>query len=180
MDGVAGYVTHIAMYLGILASAFSRGSSWSLLPLAIIAGVSTAVHAQLYDYYRSTYVSLVTKGEATPTTADTAHTGLVAAYERLQRLLASQHPAVERLLASRSEHGRITPGDRDRYRASFLGLVHGWNMMGDNVRRLSIAVAIWTGRPEWFIYAELVPLNALCAALWLRQRRADARFLDTR
>jgi phosphatidylglycerophosphate synthase len=178
MDGVAGYVTHIAMYLGILVSVLSRDGGWGLLPLTLLAGLSTIVHAQLYDYHRTTYVSIVTNGRASQTELGHREAGLLGAYGRLQRLLAGKHPLVERALAARSRRGHVATDDRERYRTSFLGLVHGWNIMGDNVRRLSIAVAVWAGRPEWFIWAELVPLNAMCLALWLRQQRADGRFLE--
>lgn len=178
MDGVAGYVTHIAMYLGILASVFSRGGGWPFLLVALLAGISTIVHAQLYDYHRTTYVTLVTKGTPTEAATGTLHKGLIGGYERLQQMLAGRHPLVERFMAARSQGGCITTDDRERYRSAFLGLIHRWNMMGDNIRRLSIAVAVWAGRPEWFIYVELVPLNALCLAMWLRQRRADDRFLS--
>lgn len=177
MDGVGGYVTHVAMYLGILASACSRGYGWGLFLAAVAAGVSTIVHAQMYDYHRTTYATFVIKGEATPATRGEPHGGIVGAYEAMQRALAGLHPEVERVIASRREEGRVRDEDRARYRACFYRPVRGWNLLGDNVRRLSIAVAALAGRPEWFIVTELVPLNVLLLCLWWFQRRADARFL---
>jgi phosphatidylglycerophosphate synthase len=177
MDGIAGYVTHIAMYVGILVAAFSRGGGWGLVALAALAGLSTIVHAQMYDYHRTTYVACVVKGETLPAIAGRPHRGLVGFYEAMQRALAGLHPRVESVIASRSGNGRVSEDDRQRYRTHFYRPVRGWNLMGDNLRRLSIAIAAWSGRPEWFIYAELVPVNILCAALWWIQRRADRAFL---
>ena len=177
MDGVAGYVTHVAMYLGILASAFSRGFGWSLVAVAVVAGLSTIIHAQLYDYHRTTYLAIAIKGQPSLSAADQHRSGIVRGYESMQRVLSGLHHEVERVIAARAHAQRVALEDRERYRACFYRPVRGWNLMGDNVRRLSIAIAVWARRPEWFIYAELVPVNATFAVLWLWQRRADSRFL---
>ncbi|HUR32898.1 MAG TPA: CDP-alcohol phosphatidyltransferase family protein [Vicinamibacterales bacterium] len=178
MDGVAGYVTHIAMYLGILASGFARGYGWELFAAAGAAGACTIVHAQMYDYHRTTYAACVLEGEALPAIAGHPHAGIVGLYEAMQRAIAGRHPAVEQAIAGRAVGGRVRDDDRQRYRACFYRPVRGWNLMGDNVRRLAIAVAAWSGRPEWFIVSELVPVNAAFVVLWWVQRRADARFLE--
>lgn len=172
MDGVAGYVTHVAMYLGILVTAWSRGGWWLFLA-AVVAGASTITHAQMYDYHRTTYASFVLKGIAPPAVVGDPHGGLLGFYEGMQRTLAGLHPEVERRMAERAVNGVVRDEDRALYRRCFYRPVRGWNAMGDNLRRLSIALAVWAGRPEWFIYAELVPVNALCLTLWFIQRRAD-------
>jgi phosphatidylglycerophosphate synthase len=176
MDGIAGYATHTAMYIGIIVSAFPH-YGWPVAALAVVAGLCTAVHAQMYDYHRTTYAAYVIKGEVLPAAAGAAHGGLLGLYEKMQRAVAGLHPESERRLARRADSGRIREDDRELYRACFYRPVRGWNLMGDNIRRLSIAIAAWAGRPEWFIWAELIPLNAAFAALWWVQRRADLRFL---
>ena len=179
MDGVAGYVTHIAMYLGILVSGLSRGWGWELLVLMVLAGLSTVVHAQIYDYHRSAYVAYVTKAEPPPAVVGAPNTGIVGAYEAMQRVIVWLHPSVERLLVSRLVDGRVREDDRQRYRACFYGpIVYGWNLRGDNMRRLTILIAVWFVRPEWFVFAEIVPLNLLMVVLWFRQRDAARRFLE--
>ena len=178
MDGVAGYVTHVALYLGALASAFSRGSGWGLVGLACVAGACTIIHAQMYDYHRTTYAAVAIKGQVHPPRTGTPE--LVAGYEAMQRAISGLHPDVEELIAQRSPHGQVSDADRQAYRQSFYGLVRGWNLMGDNVRRYSTAFAVWAGHPEWFIYAELIPVNLAFAVLWWQQYRADARFLRSR
>jgi len=131
----------------------------------------------MYDYHRTTYTAYAIHGEALPSAVGKPHGGILGMYETMQRLIAGRHPEVERQLAARAHHGWISEHDRDRYRACFYRPVRGWNLMGDNVRRLSIALAAWFQRPEWFIAAELVPLNVAFVVLWWVQRRADTRFL---
>jgi phosphatidylglycerophosphate synthase len=177
LDGVAGYVTHIAAYLAILARMWGGGGSWWTVPLAVLAGVATIVHAQLYDYHRTSYTAIVVKGRAaTPVSHIPMGRGLVGLYERMQRALAGLHPVVEADVASRAANGSVTPADRQRYRASFLGLMSGWNLFGDNVRRYAFAVLTLVGRLEWF-FAVVLLLTLPLAVVWLLQRRADARFL---
>jgi phosphatidylglycerophosphate synthase len=177
MDGVAGYVTHIAMYVGVTIAVFPR-DGWPAVLLAGVAGLCTIVHAQMYDYHRTTYAAYAIKGEALPAAVGTPHRGLLGFYESMQRVLAGRHPAVERRLALSGATGRVHDEDRRRYRECFYRPVRGWNLMGDNGRRLTIAIAVWAGRPEWFILAELTLLNVVFAALWWVQRRADDRFLE--
>lgn len=177
MDGVAGYVTHIALYLGALASAFSRGGHWSLWLVAIAAGMSTVVHAQMYDYHRTTYAAIAIKGHPSLLPRP-AVPGLVGGYEGMQRAISGLHPDVERAIQHRAVNGVVSHDDRLRYRQHFYRRVRGWNLMGDNLRRLSTVVAVASGRPEWFIFAELGPVNVLFVVLWWLQWRADARFLE--
>jgi phosphatidylglycerophosphate synthase len=176
MDGIAGYATHTAMYCGIILAAFPR-YGWSIVALAAAAGLCTVVHAQMYDYHRTTYAAFAIKGEVPGSSAGRQHRGVLGLYESMQRALAGEHPVVERRIARRATGGSVASDDRDLYRACFYRPVRGWNLMGDNVRRLSIAVAAWVGRPEWFVWAELIPLNVLFVLLWWTQRRADQRFL---
>jgi hypothetical protein len=137
----------------------------------------TAIHAQLYDYHRTTYASIVVKGRATATGSAIGSRGLVKVYERLQRRLAGDHPDVEAVVAARSPGGSVSPADRERYRAAFYSLMPGWNLFGDNMRRYGFIVLAWWGRLEWYFVYILVPLNVILIVMWLWQRRADRRFL---
>jgi len=177
MDGVAGYITHVAMYVGVTIAAFPRLGWWAVL-LACAGGICTIVHAQMYDYHRTTYAAYAIKGEALPAAVGTPHRGLLGFYESMQRVIAGRHPEVERRLALNGHAGIVGDESRQRYRECFYRPVRGWNLLGDNGRRITIAAAVWAGRPEWFIFAELTLLNVVFVALWWVQRRADDRFLE--
>src|SRR5690606_4651006 len=56
LDGVAGYATHVAVFVALALAALSRGAGHDILLWASLAGVSVALHAQLYEYHRVTYL----------------------------------------------------------------------------------------------------------------------------
>jgi hypothetical protein len=177
MDGIGGYVTHAAMYAGILASAAGHGAGSGTVMLAIGAALANIVHAQLYDYHRNTYIAIAVKGHPSPAMAGRPPRGIVGAYERMQRLLAGLHPRVEQAAAERSRGGAVPERARQLYRRCFYWPVRGWNLMGDNTRFYAIGVFAWLGHVEWFLLFELIPMNLALAGVWLWQRAADRRYL---
>jgi hypothetical protein len=189
LDGLAGYLSHAAIYLAIVAAAVDRDGSWSILAWACLAGLCNTIHAQMYDYHRTTYARLAIKGVihregacVTPERPTDSRAcspyALVRAYEGMQRVFTGAHPRVEAQIAARAIDGVVRDEDRVRYRSCFYGPVRGWNLLGDNVRRFAIGVLVLIDHLPWFIPFILVPMNIVLVALWLWQWRADRRFLD--
>ncbi len=189
LDGVSGYVTHVAIYAGLTAGAVHQGSGGggaaAIVLWAVAAGLGNIVHAQMYDYHRTAYARYVIKGQARSDTAGTqparvagAARGIVGRYEALEARLAGVHPEVERALAARSFDGRVRADDRERYRSCFYWPVRGWNLFGDNTRFYAIGVLAWLARPDWFFTFLLGPMNVAFVVVWLWQARADRRFLE--
>jgi hypothetical protein len=181
LDGMAGYVAHVAIYLALIASVLGRGGGGAIILLAAAAAVSNIIHAQLYDYHRTAYAQYVIHGQTgsvvSGTRAGPLATRIIQGYEAVQTRLAGAHPQVERALAARSRNGLVRDDDRGRYRASFYWPVRGWNLFGDNMRFYAIGVLAWLQRPEWFFAFLLVPMNVALACVWLWQLRVDRRFL---
>ena len=181
LDGAAGYVTHISLYLAIVAVVRRGGGSWWVLGMATASGVCTAVQAQLYDYHRTAYAAFAIKGRApTELTAPSARGAfgpLAARYAASQRALLGLHRSVEQMIAARSSGDVVRDDDRQRYRECFYRPVRGWNLLGDNVRRHAMAVFVLMQHPEWFMAFTLGPMNLVLLGLWLYQRAADRRFL---
>jgi hypothetical protein len=189
LDGLAGYLCHAAIYLAIVAAAIERDAGWSILAWACLAGLCNMIHAQMYDYHRTTYTRLAIKGvidragtcvtpQRSPDSQACSPYALVRAYERMQRVFTGAHPQVEAEIAARAIDGTVRSDDRARYRSCFYGPVRGWNLLGDNMRRFAIGILVWIDRLPWFILFILVPLNVVLVALWLWQWRADRRFLE--
>jgi phosphatidylglycerophosphate synthase len=186
LDGIAGYVTHAAIYLAIGLGGVTSGRGWSLFGWALVAAGCTAVHAQLYDYHRTTYAEMVGKGRAAPPITNPSRLGdasgplptMARVYEVVQRRLAGLHPEVERALAARAGSRPLNDAERASYRSAFYRLVRGWNLLGDNVRRFAIGTLAFVQQVDWFVAFVLVPMNVVLAVLWLVQRRADRRFLE--
>ncbi|MGE3179968.1 MAG: CDP-alcohol phosphatidyltransferase family protein [Vicinamibacterales bacterium] len=181
LDGVAGYVTHVALYLALVAVVLQRGGSQWVWAVAILSGACTAIHAQLYDYHRTAYAAYAIKGrlptELRPSASSGVFQRLAAWYAASQRALLGRHRSVEEAIAARASGVAVAPDDRDRYRTCFYRPVLGWNALGDNVRRYTIAACVLLGRPEWFMAVTLGPLNLWLAVMWLVQQGADRRFL---
>ena len=192
LDGVGGYLTHSAIFLAIGASGVTHGAMlapWSssltgagvVLGVMFAAGAATIVHAQMYDYHRTSYTNAVIKGVASPAArGESSRQGIVRMYEAMQRALSGWHPRVDALIAARAATtagGAVRDEDRARYRACFYGPVRGWNAMGDNTRFYAIGVLAWLHHLDWFFVFVLLPMDALFVLLWLWQARADRRFL---
>ena len=181
LDAVGGYVTHVAVFLAIGANLLHLGWSGSILVWMLLAGIVTAIHAQMYVYYRDSYIAIVTKGLAAGD-ASTANVPpligwLVGGYLGVQRWFVGLHGKVEAVLVARAASGRVREEDRARYRAIFYPLVRGWNFLGDNTRFFAIGVLVCLHRIDLFFAFILVSMNLVFVALWLWQRRADRRFL---
>jgi hypothetical protein len=181
LDGLSGYLTHVAVYLAILALLVRQGGPVWMLVLTVVAGICTAVQAQMYDYHRTAYAAFAIKGRLPGDGSKPAVQGwlgrLVSVYSVSQRALLGRHGTVERMIASRATGGVVRLEDRERYRAAFYWPVRGWNVLGDNVRRFAIAAFVLLHHLEWFVVFTLVPMNLILAALWIYQYRADRRFL---
>lgn len=182
LDGVAGYLTHIAVYVSIVVVVVGRDGSWWVVPIAAVAGACTAVQAQMYDYHRTAYASIVLKRRVPTTEGLRLVSGwlgdLVTFYVTSQRRLLGLHVDVEHAIARRAVDGTVRDADARGYRTCFYRPVRGWNLMGDNIRRYAIAGCVAFHHIEWFLVLTLVPLNLVLMALWLWQRRADRRYLQ--
>ncbi len=178
LDGVGGYLTHIAIYAAILSSPGAAGNLPTLIALAAVAGLSNVVHSQMYDYHRSTYVAIAVDGRATSEHGHSEGSNAVLkVYESMERALAGRHREVEAAIARRSPDGRVTDADRQRYRSAFYWPVRGWNVLGDNTRFYALGVLALVQHVEWFFVFVAVGMNAALAAMWWWQARVDRQFL---
>src|ERR1700681_289108 len=64
LDGVAGYATHVAIYIAIAAGVLHRGGSKAVLVWMVLAALANGAQAQMYEYHRYLYKTVVAKGLA--------------------------------------------------------------------------------------------------------------------
>ena len=180
LDGGAGYVTHAAIYLGIAAGVMHRGGSGIILFWMVLAGVATVAHAQMYEYHRTAYSSVVGEGRVArqePAKVAPWLRGFYRGYLLMQRWLIGLHTKVETALSRHSIAGVGRDEDRMRYRNRFYAPVRGWNLLGDNTRFYAIGLLACFHRIDLFFAFVLLLMNLAFVVLWLWQRRADQRFL---
>jgi phosphatidylglycerophosphate synthase len=186
LDGMGGYATHAAAYLAIAAGHVARGGHPSIWFWTVAAGICTALQAQMYDYHRTLYATVVARQLAPQrwmtSPAVPAWARVIArAYDAVQRSLIGAHAGVENVLRSRAANGmngQVTEDDRQRYRRCFYWPVRGWNLLGDNTRFYAIGVLVLLHHVDWFFFFILGPMNVALVVLWLWQQRADRRFLN--
>ncbi len=181
LDGVAGYLTHTAIYLAIAAGVMHRGGSDTILIWMVLAGISNAVQAQMYEYHRHEYAMIAVKGLAPrvdPAKITQAWMqSLYAGYLATARMLNGLHAEAESRIAARSTAGLVREDDRAQYRKCFYGPMRGWNLLGDNMRRFAIGLLVCLDRLDLFFAFVLLPMNVVLIALWFWQRHADRKFL---
>jgi hypothetical protein len=181
LDGVAGYATFTAVYSAIAAAVVRDGGSPLIFVAAALAALSNVAQAQMYDYHRTSYMTIAIKGiapeGAAPPMGPAWAGWLLDLYRRIQLRLIGLHGAVEAAIVARAREETVSDEDRARYRRAFYWPVRGWNVLGDNTRFYAIGLLAWTHHLEWFFIFVLVPMNIGLAALWLWQRRVDRRFL---
>ena len=163
------------MYLAIAAGVMHRGGSGAILVWMLLAGISTAAQAQMYDYHRQDYAMIAVKGLVPG--GDPANITLAwmkplyAGYLATARVLNGLHAEVDSVIAARSTAGVVREDDRALYRKCFYGPVRGWNLLGDNMRRFAIGGLVCLDRLDLFFAFVLVPMNAVLIAMWFWQRK---------
>jgi phosphatidylglycerophosphate synthase len=180
LDGLSGYATHAAIYLALATGLVHRGAGSSVFSWMVLAGITTAIHAGMYDYHRTAYTTVVAEGRLPRYGASNVPPPigwLFAVYLIVQRWLVGSHTKVETILTARAVAARVSEKDRQRYRENFYPLVRGWNFLGDNTRFFAIGVLVCAHRIDLFFPFVLGPMNLAFVLLWLWQRNADRRFL---
>ena len=180
LDGGSGYVTHATIYLAIAAGMLHRGGSGVILLWMVLAGIATVAHAQMYEYHRTAYSSVVGEGRVPrhePAKVAAWLRGFYRGYLLMQKWLVGLHAELEAALSRRAIGGAVSDDDRVKYRDHFYGPVRGWNLFGDNTRFYAIGVLAWFHRIDLYFAFILLAMNLAFLALWLWQRRADQRFL---
>ncbi|MDQ2918591.1 MAG: CDP-alcohol phosphatidyltransferase family protein [Verrucomicrobiota bacterium] len=183
LDGVGGYVVYVAIYIAITAGLLQRGHGLEIITWAALAAISNTAQAQMYEYHRHHYATIVVKGRVVgddPAKVSSASiSGVYRWYLAMQRMFNGPHVEVESAIAARAMNDVVREQDREKYRKYFYGPVRGWNLLGDNTRFYAIGVAAGLHRIDLFFAFILVPMNLALIAFWIWQRRADQRFLAT-
>ena len=123
LDGGAGYVTHAAIYVAIAAGMLNRGGSGAVLLWMVLAGIASAAHAQMYEYHRTAYTSVVGNGQVPrqePAKVPPWLRGLYRGYLLMQRGLTGLHGEVENALSRRAMAGVVADEDRSSVSPPFL------------------------------------------------------------
>ena len=156
LDGVSGYVTHVAVYLAIVALIVRAGRpvgcsasrGWFPASAPRCRRRCTTITAPLTRHSRS---RVACRANSTSARSGGAWDDSSPCTRRASGLTRPSRRRRTAASPSRAVDGRFADDDRERYRACFYGPVRGWNLLGDNVRRYALAAFVLLHHLEWFI-----------------------------
>ena len=186
IDSVADHVVFASIYVHLTLRCFLENPSPAMWLLALAAGISHALQGAAADYYRSTYLYFAATGARTGFDSsagvrseyqtsgwhqrpwDKLLLALYLNFTRQQEMLA---PHLKRLRDAASElfEGQIPAWLRARYQNLAGPMLKWWGLLMTNTRMLVLFVLLLIGRPIYFFWFELIPLNALFVYLIFRE-----------
>jgi hypothetical protein len=181
VDGVADYVGTTAIFLAIGAGYSALGMN--LWIEVVLAGVSSAVHAALFDHRQAAFIA-ASRGEADfharerEKHAGTAGDSPAPVTRGRGRFLRSlylgymtvQQSLIHRLLpAGKRPPGPSTPTPQDAM------AIRLWSFLGPTTNRTALIAFALIGRVDLYLWSVVVPGNLWLATVWFLQRKLDAR-----
>jgi hypothetical protein len=195
VDSIADHLVFVSVYLHLTLRYLFEGSSPAICLLALAAGVSHALQGAAADYYRNTYLYLVTARGRTDLDSSSE---LRSDYQKLiwrkapwQKLLLALYLNFTRqqeMLAPRLKmlrdvgaqffHGEIPDPLRTRYRNLARPMLKWWRLLMTNIRMLVLFALLFISQPVYYFWFELIPLNLLFVYLLLRQEKMAESLLQ--
>ena len=186
IDSVADHLVFASIYVHLTLRCFFEDASPAIWLLALAAGISHALQGAAADYYRSTYLYFVATGARTGLDSsrgirseyqtsswyqrpwDKLLLALYLNFTRQQEMLA---PRLKKLRDAASElfQGRIPGWLQARYRNLAGPMLKWWGLLMTNTRMLVLFALLLIGRPIYFFWFELIPLNLLFVYLIFRE-----------
>lgn len=164
-DGVADYITSIAVFLGIWIGV--ADASWGLV---LAAAISSGLHAMVFDYYQSSYISM----------AEGKTNFLDREFDRYQQV-------VYRLQSGRREEVK---GYLMRFYMTYLEvqiwlagllpdlkrpderMIRFWSFLGPTTNRAVLILCALAGQVEFFLWAVAIGGNLWLLICLVMQRRS--------
>lgn len=189
IDGFVDHLVFLSIYVHIALRYMAEGGSSAIWLLAVAAGLSHAVQSMVADYYRDGYLSFVARK---PRAEFDSSREARAAYDRISwremgKKLAMraylnyarpQEVLVPKLLQLRMSFGSVVPEWLVReYRQSCRPLLKWGRTLATNSRMFLLCVFLLLGRPHWFFWSEVIPLNLVLIFLMRRHDKIYGKLL---
>lgn len=195
IDSIADHLVFASIYVHLTLRYALEGASPAIWLLALGAGLSHALQGAAADYYRSTYLYFANGARTELDSFCQLRSGyrelgwrqrpwdklLLALYlnfTRQQELLA---PGLNKLRETSSAlfNGQIPACLDQRYRDSAGPMLKWWGLLMTNSRMLILFLLLFVGRPVYYFWFELIPLNVLFVWLIIRQQKMAETLLET-
>jgi phosphatidylglycerophosphate synthase len=196
IDSVADHLVFVSIYLHLTLRYLFEGSSPAIFILALAAGISHALQGAAADYYRSTYLYFVRRGKQTALDSSlrlksdyrrlswrqaTWHKLLLALYLNFTRQQEMLAPQLKKLrdVVGQLFHGEVPDWLARRYQDMSTPTLKWWRLLMTNIRMLVLFTLLFIGRPVYYFWFELIPLNLLFVYLLFREEKVAASLLKS-
>jgi phosphatidylglycerophosphate synthase len=194
LDGIAGNLWFVSIYLHIFFRLLSDGSSPAIFLLFVLAGLSHSFQSAYADYFRNHYLYFVVGKHKSE--IDNAH-NLKSSYKSLSwkhfynkfLMRIYLNYTVQQELFSKplkrlynyisAEFADSVPSNISQlYRSKIKSLVKYFNILTTNTRMIALFTAILIGEPILYFYFELTILNILFIYMVQKQNKASNDIFD--
>jgi hypothetical protein len=169
VDGIADYISSIAIFLGIGAGLSAAGTP--MWPAVVAGGLSSALHAMFFDHYQSEFLSSAraergfNDHESRRIAAELERPGSAA--RALVLRLYLRYLRVQDRAGAGSSDGPVDPA---AYRAANRRMIRLWSVLGPTTNRTLLMVCALAGRLDAYLWIVMAAGNGWLAFCYLMQR----------
>ena len=189
IDSLADHLVFVSIYVHLALRSLVQGASPLVCLLAIAAGISHALQGAAADYFRTSYLYFVKRGESSADLDSSAglrldyrslswsdqpwHKLLLALYWNFtrQQEMLSPHLRKLREISIRLFPQEIPEWFKTRYQRVASPMFKLWGLLMTNTRMLILFILLFIGQPVWYFWLEVTLFNLLLAYLIYRQER---------
>jgi phosphatidylglycerophosphate synthase len=185
IDGISDYLAAIAVYIGILIGfALRMQNPYFWLIMLVLAGLSTAAHGILVDYFRNRFLDYVQgrRGKSENETEELEgeyesiknQKGKV--FDRMVLLIYFRYSALQRLLVARKKKTKLFITTPQEYFQKNRRIIRFWLLLGPTTEITALVICSFFNRFDIFIWITVIGFNGLAAILWPVQKIIDKSF----
>jgi hypothetical protein len=173
------------VYIGILIGfALRMQNPYFWLIMLVLAGLSTAAHGILVDYFRNRFLDYVQgrRGKSENETEELEREyesiknqkGKV--FDRMVLLIYFRYSALQRLLVARKKKTKLFITTPQEYFQKNRRIIRFWLLLGPTTEITALVICSFFNRFDIFIWITVIGFNGLAAILWPVQKIIDKSF----
>ena len=181
IDGIADYVTHVSIFIGLGIGLGNTAEAWILV---IITLICLMAHVVLFDFYRSRYLEY-TIGEVSLYGDDLVQ--FKEEYEQMKTegghyfdrfvfAVYLKYLSMQRLVISRKSNEQNTRRfDRQDFLRRNKPVIRLWSVMGSSLHISLLIIMSFINRVDLYLYGILYIINAYALIMIIIQKITDKR-----
>jgi phosphatidylglycerophosphate synthase len=181
VDGIADYISSFAIFIGIgMGFAVTGDEQWVLV---VLTGISSAMHAIVFDHYQNEYISIV-RGEKNFTHYEADKISSYAKELESANNKGIRYYILNIYLRYLTIQGNIDTSDLSKnfsgevYRAHNKAMIRCWSFLGPTTNRTILILSAFAGRLDIFLWIVLIPGNLLLVIAYFIQREIHRRMVS--